>query len=139
MQNMSLFLLVAMAVGGVAWVFLYPILSGEQKVEKRKQSVVRSAPTVAARTSRSALKPRREQIEATLKQVEDRRAKSASLAGRIAQAGLNWSKQRFFITSGLLGGVVLIIALLLDLGWLPALGFAFAAGFRAASVASEIF
>ena len=129
MQNMPLFLLVATAVGGVAWVFLYPILSGEQKAEKRKQSVVRSAPTVAARTSRSALKPRREQIEATLKQVEDRRAKSASLAGRIAQAGLNWSKQRFFITSGLLGGVALILALLLDAGWLPALGFAFAAGF----------
>ncbi|MFZ1093220.1 MAG: type II secretion system F family protein [Xanthobacteraceae bacterium] len=129
MQNMPLFLLVATAVGGVAWVFLYPILSGEQKAEKRKQSVVRSAPTVAARTSRSALKPRREQIEATLKQVENRRAKSASLAGRIAQAGLNWSKQRFFITSGLLGGVALILALLLGAGWLPALGFAFAAGF----------
>jgi tight adherence protein B len=54
MQNMPLFLLVATAVGGVAWVFLYPILSGEQKAEKRKQSVVRSVPTVAARTSRSA-------------------------------------------------------------------------------------
>ena len=45
MQNMPLFfLLVAMAIGGVAWVFLYPILSGEKKAEKREQSVVRPGP-----------------------------------------------------------------------------------------------
>jgi tight adherence protein B len=127
-QNLSLFLLVALAIGGVAWVFLYPILSGEQKAEKRKQSVVRSGPTVATRTSRSAPKPRREQIEATLKQVENRRAKSASLAGRIAQAGLNWSKQRFLITAGLLGATAFIVGLLLDGGMLTALGFGFAGG-----------
>jgi tight adherence protein B len=128
MQNMPLFFLVALAIGGVAWVFLYPILSGEQKAEKRKQSVVRTVSTVATRTSRNVQKPRREQIEATLKQVENRRAKSASLSGRIAQAGLNWSKQRFFITCGLLGSMTFGLALLLDAGLLPALGFGFAAG-----------
>ncbi len=127
MQKMPLFLFVALAIGGVAWVFLYPILSGEQKAEKRKQSVVRSGPSIAAR-ARSAAKPRREQIEATLKQVENIRAKSASLAGRIAQAGLNWSKQRFLITAGLLGAVTFVMALLLDTGIFTALGFAFAAG-----------
>ncbi len=127
MQKMPLFLFVALAIGGVAWVFLYPILSGEQKAEKRKQSVVRSGPSIAAR-ARSAAKPRREQIEATLKQVENIRAKSASLAGRIAQAGLNWSKQRFLITAGLLGAVTFVMALPLDTGIFTALGFAFAAG-----------
>ena len=100
MQNMALFFFVAVAIGGVAWVFLYPILSGEKKAEQRKLSVVRAVPAAATRTARNLQKPRREQIEATLKQVEDRRAKSASLAGRIAQAGLSWSKQRFFITCG---------------------------------------
>jgi tight adherence protein B len=128
MQNMPLFFLVAVAIGGVAWVFLYPILSGEQKAEKRKQSVVRTVSTVTTRTSRNVQKPRREQIEATLKQVENRRAKSASLSGRIAQGGLNWSKQRFFITCGLLGSMTFGLALLLDAGLLPALGFGFAAG-----------
>jgi tight adherence protein B len=128
MENMPLFFLVALAIGGVAWVFLYPILSGEQKAEKRKQSVVRTVSTVTTRTSRNVLKPRREQIEATLKQVENRRAKSASLSGRIAQAGLNWSKQRFFITCGVLGSMTFGLALLLDAGLLPALGFGFAAG-----------
>jgi tight adherence protein B len=128
MENMPLFFLVALAIGGVSWVFLYPILSGEQKAEKRKQSVVRTVSTVTTRTSRNVLKPRREQIEATLKQVENRRAKSASLSGRIAQAGLNWSKQRFFITCGVLGSMTFGLALLLDAGLLPALGFGFAAG-----------
>ncbi len=128
MQNMSLFLLVAVAIGGLAWVFLYPILSGEKKAEKRRESVVRTGSSVPARTVRNVQKPRREQIEATLKQVEDRRAKSATLSSRIAQAGLAWSKQRFFITSGLLGVFAFILGLLLDAGLLPALGFGFAAG-----------
>jgi tight adherence protein B len=109
-------------------VFLYPILSGERKAEKRRQSVVRSAPAAAVRTSRSAAKPRREQIEATLKQVENRRAKTASLAGRITQAGLNWSKQRFLITAGILALVGFMLGLLLEGGLLSALGLAFAAG-----------
>jgi tight adherence protein B len=128
MQNMPLFFLVAVAIGGVAWVFLYPILSGEKKAEKRKQSVVRAEAITPSRSARNPQKPRREQIEATLKQVEDRRAKSASLNVRIAQAGLSWSKQRFFITCGALGVVGLTIGILLDAGLLPALGFGFAAG-----------
>jgi tight adherence protein B len=128
MQNMALFFLVAVAIGGVAWVFLYPILSGEKKAEQRKQSVVRAIPAAATRTPRNLQKPRREQIEATLKQVEDRRARSASLSGRIAQAGLSWSKQRFFITCGLLGMAAFGLAMMLDGGLFTALGFAFAAG-----------
>jgi tight adherence protein B len=128
MQNMALFFFVAVAIGGVAWVFLYPILSGEKKAEQRKLSVVRAVPAAATRTARNLQKPRREQIEATLKQVEDRRAKSASLAGRIAQAGLSWSKQRFFITCGLLGMAVFGLAMILDGGLFTALGFAFTAG-----------
>jgi tight adherence protein B len=127
-QNMPLVVLVTVAVGGLAWVFIYPTLSGEKKAEKRMQSVVRTASTVPARAVRNLQKPRREQIEATLKQVEDRRAKSASLAGRISQAGLSWSKQRFFITCGVLGVIGLLAGLLTDAGLLPALGFAFAAG-----------
>ena len=126
--NLPLFFLVAVAIGGLAWVFLYPTLSGEKKAEKRRETVVRTGSSPPTRTVRNVQKPRREQIEATLKQVEDRRAKSASLSGRIAQAGLAWSKQRFFITSGLLGLVVLAVGMLLGIGLLPALGFAFAAG-----------
>ena len=128
MQNMPIFILVAVAIGGVAWVFLLPILSGEKKAQQRKQSVVRAQPAVPARAARGPQKPRREQIEATLKQVEERRAKSASLNMRITQAGLSWSKQRFFITGAALTVFGLLIGLLLDGGWLTALGLGFAAG-----------
>ena len=41
MQTIAVFFLVSVAMGGVAWVFLYPILSGERQVEKRKASVAR--------------------------------------------------------------------------------------------------
>ena len=127
MQSMPLFLLVAVAIGGLAWVFLYPILSGEKKAEQRRATVARTGSSVPARTARNALKPRREQIEATLKQVEDRRAKSATLSSRITQAGLTWSKQRFFITCGLLGVAAFLGGFLLGGGLLAALGFGFAA------------
>ena len=75
MYNIALFFLVAVAIGGVAWVFLYPILSGERKAEKRKETVVRTVASVPARTARNLQKSRREQVEATLKQIEERRAK----------------------------------------------------------------
>jgi len=128
MANLPIFFLVASAIGGLAWVFIYPILSGEKKAEKRRESMVRVGPSAPARTARNLQKPRREQIEATLKHVEDRRAKSVSLSARIAQAGLSWSKLRFFMTAGLLGLFAFTCAFVLNLGLLPALGFGFAAG-----------
>ena len=139
MQNMALFFLVAVAIGGVAWVFLYPILSGEKKAEKRQETVVRTGSTVPARTARNF-------------------AEAAPRAGRrIAQAGRGPPRQvgaaldqhhpgraspgRSSASSsprGVLGVVAFILGLMLDAGLLPALGFGFAAGFGAAAVAAQI-
>jgi len=129
MQTYGLFFLVAVAIGGVAWVFLYPILSGERKTERRMASVARSEPM--ARPTRMAQKPRREQIEGTLKELEERqkKARRAPLSVRIAQAGLNWSKRRFILTSVALGILAFLIAVPMGVGLLSALAFAFAAGF----------
>ena len=41
MQTLALFFLVAVAIGGVAWVFLYPLLSGERQAEQRQRDVSR--------------------------------------------------------------------------------------------------
>jgi len=128
MQNMALFFLVATAIGGVAWVFLYPILSGERKAEKRKETVVRSAAAAPTRTSRSSQKTRREQVEGTLKELEERNAKSVPLSVKIAQAGLDWSKQRFFITSGILGLFGFLAVVIADGGLIAATGAGFASG-----------
>ena len=128
MQTLILFALVTLAIGGVAWVFLLPILSGEKKMEKRKAIVARNEP-VTARVARGAQKSRREQVEATLKELEAQKKKDRRppLAARISQAGLSWSKRQFFIISAVLGVVAFGLTAGLGLGLLPAIGFAFAA------------
>jgi tight adherence protein B len=128
MQNIALFFLAAVAVGGVAWVFIYPMLSGEQKAEKRKEAMVRTGAAVPARTGRNAPKTRREQVEGSLKEIEERNSKSVPLSIKITQAGLSWSKQRFFITAGVLAVIAFLVGIMLDGGLLAAVGMAFAAG-----------
>jgi tight adherence protein B len=129
MQHMALFFFVAIAMGGVAWVFIYPSLSGETKVEKRKEAIAGTG-SIPTRTPRGVQKSRREQVEGTLKELEERQAKarSVSLSVKITQAGLAWSKRRFFITGGVLGFVAFIMIYIIDAGLLAALGIAFAAG-----------
>jgi tight adherence protein B len=129
MQSYSLFFMVAVAIGGAAWVFVYPFLSGERKAERRKASVARAEPM--ARPTRGPQRPRREQIEGTLKELEARqkKAKRVALSVRLTQAGLAWSKRRFIATAACLGVAVFLIALvLIGAGLLPALGLGFAAG-----------
>jgi tight adherence protein B len=129
MQVFALFFVVAIAIGGVAWVFIYPFLSGERARERRMANVARSEPMVA-RTTRTTQKPRREHIEGTLKEMEERhrKAKRAPLSVRLTQAGLNWSKRRFMISAGVLGVAVFAVVMLVKAGLLVALAFAFAAG-----------
>src|SRR6266404_4229339 len=43
-QALSFAFLAATAVGGLAWVFVYPLLSGEKKAENRRASVAKSEP-----------------------------------------------------------------------------------------------
>jgi len=129
MQPLALFFLVTVAIGGVAWVFLYPVLSGERKAEQRRANVAKVEPTVH-RQARNVQKSRRDAIEGTLREMEERhkKEKRVSLSTRIAQAGLSWSKQRYYITSLALGAVGFVLVLLVGAGLLPALAMAFAAG-----------
>jgi tight adherence protein B len=129
METYGLFFLVAFAIGGVAWVLLYPILSGERKAERRVASVARSEP--AARPIRGAQKPRREQIEGTLKELEQRqkKAKRPPLSVRLGQAGLSWSKRKYIVISVVIGVVMLVVGFLASRSVLPALAFGFAGGF----------
>jgi tight adherence protein B len=125
-MNYGLFFLVALAIGGVLWVFVYPLLSGERKTERRVASVARTDPM--KRQTRAAAPKARRDIEGTLKEIEERQKqkKRVALNVRIEQAGLTWSKQKFFVISGALGLVAFVLPLFLGLGLLPSLGFAFA-------------
>ena len=129
MQSLAVFFLVAVAIGGIAWVFLYPKLSGEQAAELRKDTVTKTG-SVAARTPRNVQKSRREQVEGTLKDIEARQAKkSVPLHLKIQQAGLTWSNRQYFLISVALGLGSFMLFLLIDAGLYAALGMAFAAGF----------
>src|ERR1700744_4095238 len=102
MQVLALAFLATAAIGGIAWVFIYPLLSGEKKAEGRRASVAKAEP-VAARQTQREQRSRREQVEGTLKEAEARRTKDSkvSLATRLTQAGLDWTPQKFMIASGI--------------------------------------
>jgi tight adherence protein B len=129
MQTIAFAFLAAAAIGGLAWVFLYPMLSGEKKAEHRRASVAKPEP--AARQADKSQRSRREQVEGSLKEVEARRKKEKSvpLSSRLTQAGLDWSTQKFMIVSGGLAAVGFVLAMLLGGGLIAAGGLAFAAGF----------
>jgi tight adherence protein B len=128
-QTLAFAFLGATAVGGLAWVFLYPLLSGEKKAEARRASVSRAEPV--ARQTDKAQRSRREQVEGSMKEVEARRQKEkkVALSTRLTQAGLNWTPQKFMIISGVLGAACFAIAFFMGGGLLGAVGLSFGAGF----------
>jgi tight adherence protein B len=130
MNALAVFFLVSVAIGGVAWVFLYPVLSGEKKAEQRRITFTQT--DGASRTkavARTTQKMRREQVEQTLKGVENRhKKKAAPLSTRIAQAGLTWSARTFYIISGVMGFVAFLVVLTVSGNFFIALSAAFVGG-----------
>src|SRR5664280_3116337 len=116
MQTIAMFFLASVAVGGVAWVFLYPILSGERKAEQRMANVAKAEP--AARVTRGHQKSRRDIIENTLKEFDERHKKSKGvpLSVRLAQAGFSWSKRQFFLVSAAIGAAMFLLGLITGSG-----------------------
>ena len=129
-QVLALAFLAFTAIGGLAWVFVYPSLSGERKAESRRASIARPEP--ATRQVDKNQRSRREQVEGSLKELEARRQKEKSvpLPIRLAQAGLgSWTPQKFWIVSGVVAVVGFVVAFTIGGGLLGAVGIAFAAGF----------
>jgi tight adherence protein B len=129
MQPLALAFLAATAIGGAAWVFVYPLLSGEKKAENRRASVAKPEP--AARQVDRTQRSRREQIEGSLKELESRsrNKKRIPLSSRLSQAGLDLSPQKFMIISAVLAAACFAMAMLAGGGLLGAAGLAFAGGF----------
>ena len=127
-QALALSFLAATALGGVAWVFVYPLLSGERKAENRRASVAKPEP--AARQADKSQRSRREQVEGSLKELDARlqKEKRVSLSVRLTQAGLSWSPQKFMVISGIMGALVFGIVLMTAGGLLGAAGLGAAAG-----------
>jgi tight adherence protein B len=129
MDMIAVFFLASLAVGGVVYVFVYPIMSGERKAEQRMANVAKAE--AVARVARGSQKSRRDVIENTLKEFDERHKsnKRVPLAVRIAQAGLTWSKRQFLLISVGIGVGLFMVGLLTGGGLLPAIGFSFAGAF----------
>jgi tight adherence protein B len=126
MQSIAVFFLASLAVGGLFWVFIYPIMSGERKAEQRMANLAKPEPTV--RAARSNQRSRRDQVEQTLKEIEDRHKKNRRmpLLIRIQQAGLSLSKQQFFMVCAAVGVLFFLVGLFSGAGLIVAAGLGFA-------------
>lgn len=103
-MDMNALLVAAMAalcVGGVLYAFVYPLLSGEAKAEKRQAAFASANPRRRAVDQQADAAARRKQITDSLKEVEARnKPRKVNIDNRIAQAGLTWTRRRYFIFSG---------------------------------------
>ncbi|MES2895052.1 MAG: type II secretion system F family protein [Pseudomonadota bacterium] len=106
--------------------------NGQAKTVKRAQALVgaESRPGGRRRPAVSAQDQRRRQILKTLRD-QDRQQKKAtlSISAKMQQAGLGDNVRNFWIASGVVGVVVLLVVLLLRQSPFIGLGLGFAAGF----------
>jgi hypothetical protein len=129
--TLGIAILISVAVGGVAYVFLYPLLTGERRVEQRMRDV--ATVETDTRRSRKVADPtvkRRQQVEDSLQQIEERRKRSnrPSLSVRLQQSGLTWTKRQFWIASAIAGLFGVIVAWIFGASILIALGVGFSIG-----------
>ena len=130
-QVLALGFLAATAIGGIAWVFLYPLLSGEKQAEGRRAAIAKPEPTGKRQVDKTQ-RSRREQVESSLKDLEARRQKEnkVTLGVRLQQAGLeSWSTQKFMVVSSVLGAIFFAVGMFAGSGLLGAAMLAFAGGF----------
>lgn len=108
-STLAVAFLVMLAVGGVVYALLYPTLSGEKRAEKRRKEF--AGPTAMRAVDREAqIRAKRGQVAQSLKDIENREnaRNKITLETRIAQAGLSWTRQKYY-------GISAITALLTGL------------------------
>src|SRR5579872_3889028 len=102
-NSLLLIVFASVAVGGLLYVFAYPLLSGEVKADKRKATLMAPGARKAGERQIDA-NARRKQVTDSLKEIEMRNKRtSVSLEVKIAQAGLTWTRRQFYIYSVVAG------------------------------------
>lgn len=116
-------LLIAGSAAAVVIAIAYPYLASEPGAEKRKKAI--------ASTRSSRLEPdtqRRKNVAESLKLLDQRQTKvKVTIEGRLAQAGLEWSKKQYFLFSAGLGAAAWFLILLFSMS-LPLSLFGFLIG-----------
>lgn len=116
-EQLLIFMLVALCIGGMLYVFVYPYLSGEVRAEKRQKAVQGSAPRDrSAQLRNKDLQVRRTQISETLKEFDERQKKRRirTINTALEQAGLGITKERFYVVSAVIGGVLGVLMLIVS-------------------------
>jgi tight adherence protein B len=118
--------LLALTAGGLAYVFVFPYLSGEKRSAERRRTVS----VVATPGNRVATVNRREQVAKSLKEVEAKReGTKVTLELKLARAGLSWSRNQYFTVSAVMAVVFGLVILIATGNPLAGLGAVFAGGF----------
>jgi tight adherence protein B len=127
-SQFSAIVLAAVAAGSVAYVFIYPLLSGDARALKRQKSLVAPNPD---RRERVTTVNRKDQVAQSLKEIEAKQKARhrVTLETRISQAGLTWTKRRYYILSVAIGISLGVIVFAITQNPFTALGAVFAGGF----------
>jgi tight adherence protein B len=128
MDRLPIILLAIVAAGGAAYALIYPYLSGQLRVEKRQKLIGGDRRQAATQAAAESL--RRGQVADSLKALDERqkRINRPSLNMRIAQAGLSWSKEKFYVASTVLAVACGAVAIVLTGDYRVALPAAFVGG-----------
>jgi tight adherence protein B len=109
--------LAAVSVGGIFYVFLYPLLSGEAKAEKRRETFGSgAAQRRASERIADATATRKKAVADSLKELEEKETASrrVSLQDMIARAGLSVTPQQFHMFSAGAGAGAALFAFILS-------------------------
>ncbi|HEY0291356.1 MAG TPA: type II secretion system F family protein [Hansschlegelia sp.] len=109
--NLPVILLATVAAGGAAYALIYPRLSGALRVEQRQKMVGLDRRQAATQAAESV---RRGQVAHSLKALDDRqkRINRPNLQMRSAQAGLIWSKEKFYVVSAITAAALALGAMI---------------------------
>lgn len=131
-SNLAVIVLATLAAGGVVYALFYPALSGQNRVQKRRQEVTGPAiARIGERDAQMQARVKRGQIAQSLKELDNRKSERSKvmLETRILQAGLDWSRKKFFVVSAVTAGVTALVLLIATANpWLALCGL-FIGGF----------
>ncbi|WP_068083317.1 type II secretion system F family protein [Polycladidibacter stylochi] len=129
-KELLVILLVTLSVGGLLFVVALPYINGERRQAKRVDQVARKKPLESDRLASMSQTNRKKNIQDQLKAMEEKQAAKRKNADRpafadwIAQAGLNWNRQKFYLFSAACSLGFYVLSLVLETSMIVSLAFA---------------
>jgi tight adherence protein B len=111
---LSTIFLAMVAVGGAAYVFVYPLLSGDSRAQQRQAALITEGSVRVRRSSDPEVK-RRESVATSLKELDSREKERTKLtvAKRLMQAGLDWHPRKLYMVGAVSAVVTALLLFIL--------------------------